>query len=170
MSLFLKICTNRNGNYDYTWACSCDTIANDGIELDWITKKLSYRKQISRERRGNGQMAHNCTRNNISIKMVCSVWNHLEGRFLSFTAVSGFHASDSGFLLRLIGAIEIGFVFVFVSASPLVMAALWNRAGLPLYFCPVVSSIFVFPCLISAVACRLDACRTWTHGVALVRI
>jgi len=45
--------------------------------------------------------------------------------------------------------------------------------GLPLYFCPVVSSFFLSSFLFSSPNLsgrRLDVCHTSTHGVALVRI
>jgi len=47
---------------------------------------------------------------------------------------------------------------------------LWPPYGIgrPLYFCPVVSSIFFSSPNLSRR--RLDACHTSTHGVALVRI
>jgi len=53
----------------------------------------------------------------------------------------------------------------------LIMVALWNRAGRPLYFHAVICSFFFFffssPNLSRR---RLDVCHTSTHGVALVRI
>jgi len=58
------------------------------------------------------------------------------------------------------------------------MAALWNRAGRPLYFCPVVSIFFLLLLLSSFFffsspnlsGRRLDVYHTSTHGVALVQI
>jgi len=42
--------------------------------------------------------------------------------------------------------------------------------GRPLYFCPVVTSFFLFFSSPNLSGRRLDVCHTSTHGVALVRI
>jgi len=64
-------------------------------------------------------------------------------------------------------------VFKWKSKTHLFIEAFYGRPmeqGRPLYFCPVVSSIFFFFSLPNLSRRRLHVCHTSTHGVALVRI